>query len=178
MRQSLFVSGGVMDVTSVSNANTNHKHRLSLAEMLSQTQSTINDDLKAGKLTADQATALKKELDAIAKSLQDARTNGTQISADDRRKMRDELKKVGEDLENAVTAEGKKDVAMNPGLDDLFKKIDTNGDGKIDNSELNNYLSQTAADSPSDPLNASTYNQEGTLSISMTVMESKLSIIA
>jgi polyhydroxyalkanoate synthesis regulator phasin len=167
-----------MDVTSVSSAGTNHKHHLSLAEMLAQMQSSVDDEVKAGKLTADQATALKKELDAIAKTLQDAKTNGTQISADDRRKMREQLKKAGQDLENAVTAQAGKGVAMNQGLDDLFKKIDTNGDGQIDKNEMNNFLNQTASDSPSDPVSPETYNQQGILSISMTITETKLSLIA
>jgi hypothetical protein len=141
----------LMDVTSVSafqsswavqGASHHHHKPQSLTDMISQMSSAVDDAVKAGKLSDDQAAAIKKDLEAISDLLKNGQasssgSNGTsnaasQLSSDDRQTIRDTLKDIGKQIFAALSSQSAQ--AAGP-VDDLFSKIDTNGDKSISKNE-------------------------------------------
>jgi hypothetical protein len=128
-------------------------------------------------MTDDQAAAIKKELDSISELLKNGQsasgssggnTNAvSQLSSDDRQNIRDVLKSIGKQLFASLSAQSTQ--ATSP-VDDLFAKIDTNGDKSISKNELTDFVSsmtqggQNASDLFSKP---QTYGQQGSFSLTM-----------
>jgi len=135
------VASGTMQLQGIFGQH--HRHHGSLADMIDQLKSTIDDAAKAGKLTDDQAADMKKTLDDIAELLKQ-NGSGAQVSADDRHQIRNELREIGKQLFAALSSQDAPSATSGGQVDDLFKAMDANGDGSIDKNELSGYLSQSA----------------------------------
>jgi polyhydroxyalkanoate synthesis regulator phasin len=117
-----------------------HHHHKSMANMISKMESTIDDAVKAGKLTNDQATQMKKELDSITATLNKSQTSsGAQPTSDDLQQIRTEFQDVRKQLFDALNPQGM--TATSNRIDSLFKKIDTNGNGVVDQNEFSTFIS-------------------------------------
>jgi Ca2+-binding EF-hand superfamily protein len=176
-----------------------HRHHKSMADMVKDMSSAIDDAQKAGKLTNDQAASMKKELDDITKMLSQNQTGSTsqsastnqanstsqtgsvsQLSADDRKKIRSEMHDVEKQLFAALNPQQSTATAANPTdqVNNLFKAMDSNGDGTIDKNELtssNTHRAQNGQNG-SDPF-SSGYNQQGS-QVSASVFMSQINISA
>jgi hypothetical protein len=165
-----------------------HHHKKSIADMINNLESAINDAAKSGALTSDQASAMTKELDDIKNTLNPtsssaSQTNGaTQLSADDRQKIKKELQDIGKQLFQALnsqSASAPSSAQQSSGVDAIFKAMDTNQNGSVSKDELTSFLSsQTSNAANSNGLVASsfTYSEQATLSISET--QSRFSVTA
>jgi hypothetical protein len=158
-----------------------HRH-MSMSQRIDQMSSMIDKATSDGKLTADQATEMKKQLDEIKTMLADAKTSGIPLTEDQRRQIRDEMKTVGKQLYStagnpppASTSNFESATAVN----NLFAKIDANGDGTIDKDEFADFVKKLKENTNglADYLRKATYDQAGNLSITMT-QASSLSIQA
>jgi polyhydroxyalkanoate synthesis regulator phasin len=160
-----------------------HRHK-SMADMVNDMQSGIDNAVKAGTMTADQATSLKKELADITQTLQSAQASTTgatgktnpmsQLSEADRKKVFSELQDVRKQLHAANNPQdatvAATNSASNNAVSNLFSKLDTNNNGSIDKDEFTQFLAQVGA-------NALGYNQQGnTNSISSVLSGSSFSI--
>ncbi len=98
-----------------------HHHRKSVSDQVSSMTSAIDNAVKAGQLTSDQATAMKKELADVTQTLTQANSTGStssqsgaptsqnplsQLSSADRQKVMKELHDVGKALYQATRAQG------------------------------------------------------------------------
>jgi hypothetical protein len=125
-----------------------HHHKKSLADMIKEMESAIDNATKSGKLTSDQASAMTKLLDDIKNTLAQAQssnstqaTSATQLSADDRDKIRKELQDIGKQLFQALNSQSASSTQQNNGVDAIFKAMDANGDGSINKDEMTSFLS-------------------------------------
>jgi Ca2+-binding EF-hand superfamily protein len=120
-----------------------HHHKRSMTDMISQMESTIADAAKEGKLTDDQATQMKKELDAISETLRQGQSStGAQLTSDDLQKIREEFHGLRKQLFDALNPQGS--ASTSNGMDNLFKQLDVNGDGAIDKNEFSTFMSLLA----------------------------------
>jgi hypothetical protein len=146
-----------------------HHPKKGIGDMISNLESAIDDATKSGKLTSDQASALTTMLDDIKKML-----GPTQLSADDREKIRKELHDIGKQLFqalNAQSASAAPSTQQNNGVDAIFKVMDTNHDNSISKGEMTSFLSSltpNAANANGLVSSSFTYSQQATLSISRT----------
>jgi hypothetical protein len=173
------VTGSSLSSSAVQGTQGHHHHRKSIADMISNMETAINDAVKSGKLTSDQASSLTKELDDIKQTLSQAQSGAStttggisQLSADDRQKIRKELHDIGKQLFQALNPQSAaSSTQQNNGVDAIFKALDTNGDGNITKDEMTSFLSSlTSNGSNSNGLVTTnfTYSEQATLSISQT----------
>jgi hypothetical protein len=174
-----------------------HHHRKSISDQVSDMSSAIDNAVKAGTLTGDQATAMKSELADITNTLSQAQASAStaqttstsqsglsQLSATDRQKVMKELHDVRKELFQATNSEASNSTGGTQGTDQinsLFGAMDTNGDGSVSKTELSNYISQLANSNQSatDLLIGSMYNPQGTLSLSSSSAQgSSLNVFA
>jgi hypothetical protein len=166
---------------SVQGAQGHHQHpRKSIADMIKDMESAIDDATKSGKLTGDQASAMTKVLDDIKKMLSQAQSTGatgdvTQLSADDREKIRKQLHDIGKQLFQAFNSQRADSSTRQSGaVDAIFKAMDANKDGSVNKNELTSFLSGLTANasnsSHSNGVVASsfTYSAQATMSITRT----------
>ena len=148
---------------------------MTIGDRLSKVESAIDDAVASGTLSGDQAVQMRKELDDIAKILthnshkqngaNDQTESSTQLPANDREKIRSDLKELEKHFSAALNPQGATDVptaaSRRPKLEvsELFKLMDTNGDGKIGKEELTSYINKTA----------NFYGQKGSMTINVTI---------
>jgi hypothetical protein len=185
----------VSQVTSASLSNSqvqgvqghHHHHRKSMADKVDDMQSAIDDAVKSGKLTSDQASALTKELDEIKKMLSQVQTSpgaggATRLSSGDQDKMRKELQDVGKKLFSALNASSSSQQSN--GVDAFFKALDSNKDGSISKGEMSSFFnSLTSGGSTSGGSNPSTmpvgnYAYSSQASLTVIRMQSTFSMTA
>jgi polyhydroxyalkanoate synthesis regulator phasin len=149
-----------MDLSQFSNTSTpstgaqvqgtqgHHHHHKSIADQISDMNTAIDNAVKAGKLTNDQATAMKKELDDVKQTLSQNQTSGssqtgasTQLSADDRKKVFGELQDVRKQLHTAMAPQGTAAGATGDQIDKLFASMDTDGNGSVSKQEFEAFMS-------------------------------------
>jgi chromosome segregation ATPase len=154
-----------------------HHHKKSIADQIKDMESTINNLASSGKLTSDQASAMTKELDDIKNTLNPTSSatsqtgNATQLSADDRQKIKKELHDIGKQLFQALNPQSSaSSTQQSNGVDAIFQALDTNGDGAISKDELTSFLSNltSGAANNANGLAAGnfTYSEQATFSIS------------
>jgi polyhydroxyalkanoate synthesis regulator phasin len=127
-----------------------HHHHKSMANMISDMESAIDDAVKTGKLTDDQATQMKKELDDITKALTNSQassgtqgSSGTQPTSEDLQKIRTEFQDVRKQLFDALNSQASNLQGTTPvsnGVENLFKLIDANGNGTINENEFFTFI--------------------------------------
>jgi polyhydroxyalkanoate synthesis regulator phasin len=118
-----------------------HHHHKSMVDMISKLGSAIDDAVKAGKLTDDQATQMKKELDSITATLNKSQTSsGAQPTSDDLQKIRTEFQDVRKQLFDALHPQVA--TSTSSGIENLFKQMDANGNGVIDQNEFSTFISE------------------------------------
>jgi len=119
-----------------------HHHHKSMADMISKMESTIDDAVTAGKLTNDQATQMKNELDSITQALNNSQTSsGAQLTSDDLQQIKTELQNVRKQLFDALNPQGLVSASNNT-VTNLFQIMDKNGDGVIDQNEFLTFINQ------------------------------------
>ena len=154
---------------------------MTIGDRLSKLESAVDDAVTSGTLSGDQAIQMKKELDDITKILShnSHKQNGsnnqtgssTQLPANDREKIRSHLQDLEKQLSSALNPQGATDVPAAAArraraeVDDLFKAMDTNRDGKIGRDELTSYVNKTA----------DFYGRQGSMTISVTITASQFS---
>jgi EF hand len=163
-----------------------HHHHKSIADQIKDMESTINNLASSGKLTSDQASAMTKELDDIKNTLNptSSATGGastsptggsastTQLSADDRQKIKKELQDIGKQLFQALNPQSSASpqAQQSSGVDAIFKALDTNGDGSISKDELTSFLSNLTSGAANNTnglaAGSFTYSEQATFSIS------------
>jgi polyhydroxyalkanoate synthesis regulator phasin len=152
-----------------------HHHHLSMSQRLDKMESAIDQAVKDGKLTDDQATQMKKQIDDIKTTLAGAKTSGTPLTDDQRRQIRQEMQGIGKQLFSATNpGQGPQGAGS---ASDLFSKIDANGDGKIDKNELADFLSKISDNGPGGAQNPTSYNQQGSITVSV-IQQSTITINA
>jgi hypothetical protein len=120
-----------------------HHHKKNMTDMISNMENTIDEATKEGKLTGDQAAQMKKELDDISEALQQGQSGtGTQLTADDLQKIRDQFHDIRKQLFDAINPQGP--ASPYNGMDNLFSQVDANGDGNIDKDEFSTFISLLA----------------------------------
>lgn len=146
--------------------------------MINDMESAINNATKSGTLTSDQASALTKMLDDIKNTLANAQSSGSsqtggvsQLSSDDRDKIRKELHDIGKQLFAALNSQNSaSSTQQSNGVDAIFKAMDANQDGSVSKNELTSFLnSQTSnATNNTNGLAAGSfmYSEQATFSIS------------
>ena len=148
-----------MDLSQFSNASTpstgaqvqgaqgHHHHRKSMSDQLSDMNTAIDNAVKAGKLTNDQATAMKKELDDVKQTLSQSQTSGSSqtgastLSADDRKKVFGELQDVRKQLHTATAPQGTAAGATGDQIDKLFSSMDADANGSVSKEEFEAFMS-------------------------------------
>ncbi len=180
-----------MRAAQVQGAQGEHHQRMTIGDRISQMKSAIDDAVTSGMLSDDQAVQMRKALDDITKILShnEHKQNGSnnragsatqQLSANDREKIHSDLQELGKQVSAALNSQGAARVAPAPTrgaqVDDLFKAIDTNGDGKIRKDELTSYLNRTADDRQSGRTPFNTYGSQGSLTINVSITTVRLSI--
>jgi hypothetical protein len=152
-----------------------HHHRTTIGDRISKIESAMDDAIASGTLTGDQAIQMKKELDDIKKMLNhdrhkqngsnDQTGSSTALQANDREKIRSDLKELEKQFSAALKPKGATDVptaaSRRPKLEvnELFRLMDTNSDGKIGKEELTSYINRTA----------NFYGQKGSMTINVTI---------
>jgi polyhydroxyalkanoate synthesis regulator phasin len=128
-----------------------HHHHKSLADQINDMNTAIDNAVKAGKLTDDQATAMKKELDDVKQTLSQNQANGssqtgsaTQLSDDDRKKVFSELKDVRKQLHAAMSPQGSAAGASDDQLNKLFSSMDADGNGSVSKEEFEAFMNTLA----------------------------------
>jgi len=201
-----------MDVSQVTSASLSnptvqgvqghHHHRKSMTDQLKDMQSAIDNAVKAGQLTSDQASAMTKELDDVKATLSQAQSSqtgstdptsataggastsptggATQLSASDRDKVRKEMHDVGKQLFQALNPQSAaSSTQQSSGVDAVFKALDTNGDGNISKDELSSFFtSLTSGTSGAGDAAASNYTYSGQATMTMIQMQSSFSVTA
>lgn len=172
-----------MDTSQVTNATSSqstrghHHHGGNITDMISKMSTGIDDAVKAGKLTDDQAAEMKKTLDAISEKLKsDPSGKGTQLSQDDRQQIRKQLHEIGKEL-HAALAPQQSDGAQGDLASELFKKIDTNGDKKIDKDEFTSFINNLKDNNGGTAAASTTPNQKFSFTMT-TETKSTFSITA
>jgi EF hand len=156
-----------------------HHHHKSISDQVSQMGSAIDNAVKTGAMTSDQATSLKKELADITSTLGSASSSGatsststtgqpgqsnalSALSDSDRKKVLSELQDVRKQLHASFAQSAGASSSASSGNDavsQLFSQIDTNNDGSISKDEMTQFLAQVGA-------NALGYNQTGSANVS------------
>lgn len=133
--------------TTTQNVQGHHHHRGgNIADMISKMSTGIDDAVKAGKLTQDQSTDMKKQLDAISEKLNsDPTGKGADLSQDDRQQIRKDLHDIGKQLKVAMSPKNSDGTQAGSLVDQLFKKLDSNGDQKIDKDELSSFINNLSS---------------------------------
>jgi hypothetical protein len=165
----------------VRGAQGEHHHPMTIGDRLSKMGSAVDDAVTSGTLSGDQAIQMKKELDDITKILShnSHKQNGsnnqagssTQLPANDREKIRSHLQDLEKQLFAALNPQGATDVhaaaarRASGEVNDLFKAMDTNRDGKIGRDELTSYVNKTA----------DFYGRKGSMTINVTITQSYFS---
>jgi hypothetical protein len=185
---------------SVQGAQGHHHHqRKSIADMIKDMESAIDDATKSGKLTGDQASAMTKVLDDIKKMLSQAQSTGaaqtgggastsptgdaTQLSADDREKIRKQLHDIGKQLFLALNSQSADSSTrrQSGAVDAIFKAMDANKDGSVNKNELTSFLSSLTANasnsSHSNGVVASSFTYSAQTFMSITRTQSTFSTI-
>jgi hypothetical protein len=170
------LSSGVQGMTG---GGHHHRHHKSISDQVNEMGSAIDDALKAGTMTSDQAASLKKELADISQIMnQNAQTSGTgttgqstqsnslsQLSDADRKKVFSELQDVRKQLHAAFdTQSANASSGSTDAVSKLFSQLDTNNDGSISKDELTQFLAQIGA-------NAIGYDQQGNANVSSSAQE-------
>jgi polyhydroxyalkanoate synthesis regulator phasin len=185
--------GGSMDVSQLTSSAAgssgvqgmygggHHRHHKSISDQVNQMGTAIDNAVKTGSMTSDQAASLKKELADITQIMnQNAQTTSagstgqtsqsnslSQLSDADRKKVFSELHDVRKQLFAASNTDGANGSSGASSGDDavstLFSQIDSDNNGSIDKSELTQFLAQIGA-------NALGYNQRGTTNVSASAM--------
>ena len=153
---------------------------MTIGDRLRKMESAVDDAVRSGTLSGDQAIQMKKELDDITKILthHSHKQNGsnnqagssTQLPANDREKIRSHLQDLAKQLFAALNPQGATDVdaaaarrAKVEVNEDLFKAMDTNRDGKIGRDELTSYVNKTA----------DFYGRKGSMTINVSITQSQ-----
>jgi polyhydroxyalkanoate synthesis regulator phasin len=117
----LSTGSSASSASSVQGGHGHHHHqKKSVTDQVSEMSSAIDTAVKAGQLTSDQATAMKKELADVTQTLSGASTTSTsaqagsttsqnplsQLSSADRQKVMKELHDVGKELYQATRPQG------------------------------------------------------------------------
>jgi len=119
-----------------------HHHRRSMADQVSKMGAAIDDAVKAGKLTSDQATQMKKELDSITQALNNNQTgSGAQPTSNNLQQIKAKFQDVRKQLFDALNPQGSTS-ASNDTASRLFQMMDTNGNGVIDQNEFLTFINQ------------------------------------
>ena len=158
-----------------------HYHPVTIGDRLSKMESAVDDAVKSGTISGDQAIQMKKELDDITKILShnSHKQNGsnnqsessTQLPADDREKIRLHLKDIEKQLSAALNPQGATEAPAAAArrasveANDLFKEMDINRDGKIGRDELTSYVNKTT----------DFYGRQGSMTINVTITQSQFS---
>jgi chromosome segregation ATPase len=134
-----------------------HHHRKSISDQVNQMGTAIDNALSAGTMTSDQASALKKELADITKTLAGAQTSSasstaqtnktnplSQLSEDDRKKIFSELQDVRKQLKAASSQASGADSGSDA-VSKLFSQLDTDANGAISKDEFKQFLAQVGA---------------------------------
>ena len=164
-----------------------HHHKKSLADMINDMESEIDNATKSGKLTSDQASAMTKVLDDIKNTLAQAQSNSTsqtsgvtQLSSDDREKIRKELQDIGKQLFQALNSQSASSTQQNNGVDAIFKAMDANSNGSISKDEMTNFLSSLTSNAAYNGSGLAAgkvlYSEQATFSFSET--QSRFSVTA
>jgi len=93
-----------------------------MADVVSKMSSAIDNAVSTGKLTDAQAASMKKDLDDVAKALQQEPTgSATQLPAGDRQQLGSEIREIGKQLRAALGSQGGVETEQNkaPGSDAL-----------------------------------------------------------
>ena len=128
--------------TPVQGMGGHHHHHKSISDQVSSMESAIENAVKAGKLTDDQATAMKKELDDVTQTLaqnqavatsqtsatgQTGTTSQTsaisQLSDDDKKKIFGELQDVRKQLHAAMASQGTASAASGDQINQMFSSM-------------------------------------------------------
>jgi polyhydroxyalkanoate synthesis regulator phasin len=156
-----------------------HHHHMSMSQRVDKMESLIDQAVKDGKLTDDQATQMKKQLDDIKTTLANAKTSGTPLTDDQRKQIRQDMQSIGKQLFSAINPPQNAPAAASTASANLFSKIDANGDGNIDQNEFSAFMDQLKNNPQSlvDAFSPTAYNQQGSITIS-TMQQSTISISA
>jgi polyhydroxyalkanoate synthesis regulator phasin len=149
-----------------------HHHHKSISDMIKEMNSAIDNAVKAGTMTSDQAASLKNELADVTKTLSQASNSSStsqtsqsgslsQLSDADRKKVFSELQDVRKQLFATLNPQNANTSSTPDAVSQLFSQIDTNGDGTVSKDEFTQFLAQIGA-------NALGYNQNGNASSALT----------
>lgn len=146
-------------------------HHKSVADTISSMDSAIDNAVKTGKLTSDQATAMKKELADASATIKNAQGSTgqsgglSQLSDADRKKVFGDLQDVRKQLHSALNPQGAGASSGQSGADaasGLFSQIDTDGSGSISKEEFSQFLAQIGANALGYTQNASPAGSDST----------------
>jgi uncharacterized protein YdcH (DUF465 family) len=162
-----------MDLSQFSNASTaldgslvqgmkgHHHHHKSISDQVNDMNTAIDNAVKAGNLTDDQATAMKKELDDVKQTISQNQTSSSnetgslaQLSDDDRKKVLTELQDVRKQLHTAIAPQGTASGATDDQMNRLFASMDADENGSISKEEFEAFLNKVAQNGG--------YNAQGT----------------
>ncbi len=119
-----------------------HPRHKSMADMISNLQSTIDNAVKTGRLTGDQAMQMKKKLDSITQTLNKTQTgSGAQLTPEDLQQIRAKFQEIRKELFDALNPQRSAIVSNGIGGYHLFQKMDANGNRVIDRNEFSNFIS-------------------------------------
>ena len=170
---------GTIGLQGTQEAQGHHHHHMTMSQRVDKMESLIDQAVKDGKLTDDQATAMKKQLDDIKTTLANAKTSGTPLTEDQRKEVRQEMQDIGKQLFSAINPPQNTPVAAPTSSANLFAKLDTNGNGTIDQNEFSAFMDQLKSNPQSliDAFSPTAYNQQGNITVSV-MQQSTISINA
>lgn len=171
---------GATVVQGTQQAQGHRHHRMSMSQRVDNMESFIDQAVKDGKLTDDQATQMKKQLEDIKTTLADAKTSGTPLTEDQRTTIRQEFQSIGKQLGMAIKPPERNPAQAEPNaVSNLFSKLDATGDGTIDKNEFSSFMDQLKNNPQShiDAFSPGGYNQQGSMTVSV-MQQSTISINA
>jgi hypothetical protein len=128
-----------------------HHHHKSISDQVNDMNTAIDNAVKAGKLTNDQAAAMKKELDDVKQTLSQNQTGGSnqtgsiaQLSDDDRKKVFTELSDVRKQLHTAMAPQETASAASGDQLNQMFASMDADGNGSVSKDEFEAFMNSLA----------------------------------
>jgi hypothetical protein len=176
-----------MDVSNIANtANLNGvqgrtQSNQSLSMMVSKMEIRFSDAREAGQLSGDQTSQIKEILDKIAELLKTDQTGtGNQLSSDDRGQIRNGIHDIAEMLFAALKAQDGSDSNTDK-VDRLSNQMNSNGNGSVGSNQPASYWNSAEAGNTNagNPGYApAAYTQQGSYSMSMTMVQSTFSISA
>ncbi len=147
LSQASISSGGAQ----VQNAQGHHHKHKSISDQLSSMSSAIDNAVKSGKLTEDQAAAMKKKLDDVKQTLDKNQTTGgnsagslSQLSDDDKKKIFGELQDVRKQLHSAIAPKSAATGTTSDQMNKMFAAMDANNDGSVTKEEFASFMSSVA----------------------------------